>query len=465
MSWTSFSWRALSSASSRFSPLASRSRSTARPPMARPSASMARPASVTSCIEKPSPRARSASTACSIACALSGSSQAPNASTRCGTDPVTTSVVSPMMSGSLSAAAQDTRICGSDISSAWKRSRSAVSVMISSRERLVGGRGAQPRAHQHDRGDDGEQQHAEGERDGGEIVAAEFGERIEIAVEVLQAGEFGVRAEGHGAEQRRGGREDREESPSSRMSTMSPARRPDRFRHSRCAPAQPAPALTAANHRGLYATRESRRKSPDRERWRWRPGVAGSDSRFRSEAVAQRLGLAHQFVEADPAQRRRERPLGLADRRHHHVVQQGGAGGRIAGVLDGAGGAQDVVGGDAAPLARELVAAARPADALEDADPDQGLQHRLQMTGGQGMAGGQRLRGYRTAPAMKRDVDDGSNREKSLAGKQRHAGTAFVIPYNGMILRPAFPLFVNWPFAGGTEAPRATPCFIELFRL
>ena len=39
-----------------------------------------------------------------------------------------------MMSGSLPAAAQDTRICGSDINSAWKRSRSAVSAMISSRD-------------------------------------------------------------------------------------------------------------------------------------------------------------------------------------------------------------------------------------------------------------------------------------------------------------------------------------------
>ena len=49
---TSFSWRALSSASSRLSPLTSRSRSTARPPIARPSASIARPASVISGMEK-----------------------------------------------------------------------------------------------------------------------------------------------------------------------------------------------------------------------------------------------------------------------------------------------------------------------------------------------------------------------------------------------------------------------------
>ena len=153
-----------------------------------------------------------------------------------------------MMSGSLPAAAQDTRICGSDINSAWKRSRSAVSAMISSREdwSAVAARSrvrtsmiavTTANASTPTR-----------ECDGGEIVAAELGERIEIAVEVLQAGKFGVRAERHGAEQRRGGREGREKSPSSRLSTMCPARGPDDFRHSRCAPAQPAPALTAANH-------------------------------------------------------------------------------------------------------------------------------------------------------------------------------------------------------------------------
>ena len=111
-------------------PLTSRSRSTARPPITRPSASMAWPASVISCMVKLSPSARSASTARSIACALSGSSQVPNASTRCGAAAFVTTAVSPMMSGSLSAAAHDTRICGSERSSALKRSLSARSVPI-----------------------------------------------------------------------------------------------------------------------------------------------------------------------------------------------------------------------------------------------------------------------------------------------------------------------------------------------
>ncbi len=99
-------------------PVTSRSRSTARPPITRPSASMAWPASVISCMAKLSPLARSASVARSIACALSGSSQEPNASTRCFAAAFVTAAVSPMMSGSLSAAAQDTSTCGSERSMA-----------------------------------------------------------------------------------------------------------------------------------------------------------------------------------------------------------------------------------------------------------------------------------------------------------------------------------------------------------
>ena len=51
----------------------------------------------------------------------------------------------------------------------------------------------------------------------------------------------------------------------------------------------------------------------------------------------------------------------------------------IAGILDGAGGAQDFVGGDAPALARQLIAAMGPADALQDAHPHQRLQHGFEM--------------------------------------------------------------------------------------
>ena len=55
-----------------------------------------------------------------------------------------------------------------------------------------------------------------------------------------------------------------------------------------------------------------------------------------------------------------------------------------------------VLGRHAVLLAAELVAALRTADALEDAVPDQRLQHRLEMPWRQGMTGGKRLGRYRS---------------------------------------------------------------------
>src|SRR4029078_6616812 len=94
-------------------------------------------------------------------------------------------------------------------------------------------------------------------------------ESIEIGVEMRDSGT----SKAHVATEHRddGGAE----SVSPRMSVAPPALRPDYFRHIRCAPAQPVPASTAYESLGLYAQAESSRKSPDRERRRWRRGVAG----------------------------------------------------------------------------------------------------------------------------------------------------------------------------------------------
>src|SRR6185369_4860642 len=61
------------------------------------------------------------------------------------------------------------------------------------RRDLVAGRSlrggcAQPHANQHDRGDDREQQHAQGEHCCGDFAAVELGESVEIGVEMMQAG-------------------------------------------------------------------------------------------------------------------------------------------------------------------------------------------------------------------------------------------------------------------------------------
>ena len=126
------SWRAARSISSHSMPLTSRRRSTARPATARPSASSGRPALVVSVMTKPRPSRRKVSTACSMRCAAAGSSQAPKASTRSGSEPDTTMPVSPMISGSSVPAGQATSTCGCDNSSVLSRSISARSTMASS---------------------------------------------------------------------------------------------------------------------------------------------------------------------------------------------------------------------------------------------------------------------------------------------------------------------------------------------
>ena len=185
-----------------------------------------------------------------MACALSGSSQEPNASTRCGSEALVTSVVSPRMSGSLSAAAHETRICGSDINSALKRSRSALSAMISSRNAASADGRAQPRAHQHDGRDAprtaARRASAPARRCRCELSYRAKASRIDVEVHATLAAE------------------------SARSAVAG-------FPACRCAPAQPVLAATAYESLGLYAQAESRRKSPDRERGRWRRGVAGSD--------------------------------------------------------------------------------------------------------------------------------------------------------------------------------------------
>jgi hypothetical protein len=102
--------------------------------------------------------------------------------------------------------------------------------------------------------------------------------------------------------------------------------------------------------------------------------------------------------------------------------RRAGRGGAVAGVLDGAGGAHYVVGGDAAALVGQLISAARFPLTFQDPDPHQGLENWLEMSRRERMPFGQDLGRDRAATAMERNIDDGSNREEALAGEQRHSG-------------------------------------------
>mgnify|MGYP003349367871 CR=1 FL=1 len=86
-----------------------------------------------------------------------------------------------------------------------------------------------------------EQHHAEGERQRRDFAAVEGGEGVDVGFERGRRDDAG--AGGSSAEPERGCGDDETESASLRMSAWSPARRPDHFRHSRCAPRRRAPLL------------------------------------------------------------------------------------------------------------------------------------------------------------------------------------------------------------------------------
>src|SRR5262249_62191966 len=89
--------------------------------------------------------------------------------------------------------------------------------------------------------------------------------------------------------------------------------------------------------------------------------------------------------------------------------------------IEDLGGAQNVSRADAPPLAPELVAAARTADALEDAGAHQRLQDRLEMARRKRIARRKSLGRYRTPLRVDGDVEDSRNGEEAFARQQRHA--------------------------------------------
>ena len=138
-------------------PPASLRRSTARPPTARPSASIGWPDSVVSVIVKASPRARNASTACSMSRALLASSQLPESEQAMRRGAMPRMAGSPSMPGSLDAAGQSTMICGSD-----RQQRIGAIDLARARRQFRRAMRLQPRrarvrAQQHDRRNHGEQ--------------------------------------------------------------------------------------------------------------------------------------------------------------------------------------------------------------------------------------------------------------------------------------------------------------------
>ena len=100
----------------------------------------------------------------------------------------------------------------------------------------------------------------------------------------------------------------------------------------------------------------------------------------------------------------------------------------LRGVIHGPGGAQDVGDGDAPALARQLVAAARTADAVEDSFVHQRLQHRLEMARREIVSRRELARRHRPFARIERDIDDRSDGKQTLAGQKRHGGKTGSVP-------------------------------------
>lgn len=133
-------------------------------------------------------------------------------------------------------------------------------------------------------------------------------------------------------------------------------------------------------------------------------------------------------INADAAQRHGDSSFGLGQHRPNHVIDEGRTRRqRIIGVLGRNGGAQDVIGRDAAALPAEFVTAMRPTDTFKDASRTSACRTGSRSRGGL-MTGCQGLRRHRACPRVNGDVNDRSDGEQALARHQRHWARPTVAP-------------------------------------
>ena len=222
--------------------------------------------------------------------------------------------------------------------------------------------GGLARAHQHDGGQHREAEQSERQRERGDVLAAERGDGACNGVE--HAGRQARLGTSRRAERDAKLCDDEggEESAPPRTRTQPLVRRPDRLRHCR-----PAPGMRDDVR---HIVRELLDFTPNGNRAERVQTVnvgdgEGACMRRPTSVFQSRVGPLRHVLDIDAAERGGECALGFDQGRPHHLAdQRRDRHRRIAGVLGAAGGAQDVFGGDALMLAREFVAAVRPADAL-----------------------------------------------------------------------------------------------------
>ena len=83
-------------------------------------------------------------------------------------------------------------------------------------------------------------------------------------------------------------------------------------------------------------------------------------------------------------------------------------------------GPDDLACRDAAPLAGQFIAAARPPNPLENVGANQCLKQGFEITGRQVLTRRERLRRDRRRTGMQGDIDDGRDCEQTAPGQQHH---------------------------------------------
>src|SRR6185437_6146536 len=135
------------------------------------------------------------------------------------------------------------------------------------------------------------------------------------------------------------------------------------------------------------------------------------------------MGAAAQLVERQPVEAVHRLVLQLAPQGAHDLMAQRAAGGVIDRVVAGfelAHRAHDVAEADPPPLARQAIAAARPAYADEDAVAHQFLQHRLEIAARDALPRGDFRRAHRHGAAVIGDVEHRLDREEKFLGQPDH---------------------------------------------
>ena len=299
------------------------------------------------------------------------------------------------MLGSSEPASQSTTTCGSERMTALARS----SFVAKPRDLVARPRFQSRRAractHQHDRGNDGKQNHAENQCEKRDLVLVDAAMRgqdefLQRQRRLLGRGSGAWR---NGADAPQGirrflaGAADAHSSGSSGSCPACP------FASAGCRHLASPRAFRRRGEAGesprigrLYSQAESRRKSPDRER-----GSAGRQGR-----AAPRPGLFRACASramSSTLMRESATPnsdFGVGHGGQDDLEQKIGAGiGQLV-IFDGSGGAQNVIGGNASAVAGELVAAARSANAAQDPAADERLQNGFKVPWRQAVTRGKR---------------------------------------------------------------------------